>query len=199
LGRARIDTVPPLAAQSFEHSAAEMLDRLSAKLHRGPPSAAPITADLLTEYFGVNPEQIRAHHQFYNTNLGALVENLVFGFLDAHSPLATTRKVHDGKLELADITLGVPPGADPAAPPGLPPIAIEVKYRYGSQDSKQVKATASYAQRLTQLGYEPLMWVFRDDSAPKNLTTCRHAGWQVLEAGDAFDWLAQQCQGLLTR
>jgi hypothetical protein len=189
----------PHVAQSFDTEATTLISALAEKLALGPPSDANIAPDLLTEHFGIAPEQIRAHHQFYNTNLGMLVESLVYGFLEAHSSLPVTRKLKDGKFELADIVHGQSP--DGTDRDGVihfssgPPTAIEVKYRYGSQDSKHVRSTASRAEVLRGLGFEPLMWVFREDSAASNLHACRQAGWQVVEGPEAFDWLAQQCQG----
>jgi hypothetical protein len=187
------------ATQDFETGAELLISTLERKLSAGPPGDQVIAPDLLTELFGVTPEQIRAHHQFYNTNLGILVENLVFSFLQAYSTLPVTRKLKDGTLELADIVHGQSPdGTDRDGAVHFmssPPTAMEIKYRYGSQDSKHVRSTAQRAQTLVNMGFEPLMWIFREDSAPSNLHACKNAGWRVVEGPEAFDWLAQQCRG----
>lgn len=198
-------TAAPEAAESFEQRANSSLERLTTAIATGPKAPTEFVSDILMDLVGLTPAIVRSHHQYFNSKLGACVESILLGFLQTHSPRTAISKLRDGRNELADIVLGAP-STDLGSPATVsdqrqfhdqaqPPHAIEVKYRYGSLDYKHLKSTTDRAKILSELGYQPLMWIFRDNSAPRNLRACRAAGWEVVEGPEAFDWLASQCQG----
>jgi hypothetical protein len=83
--------------------------------------------------------------------------------------------IREGSDEICDLVVG----AD----------AIDTKYRIGSGDSGTLKKFRHYGQRLTNLGFRPVLLILRTDNLPQAIGACIVGGWTVFAGSDAFLYL----------
>jgi hypothetical protein len=62
--------------------------------------------------------------------------------------------------------------------------AIDTKYRVGSGDSGTLKKFKQYGEKLTALGFTPVLLILREDNLSAAIAACNTGGWRVY-AGDA--------------
>lgn len=132
------------------------------------------------ELLGVTNEMKKRHPQRCGKLLGETWQKVVTAYLDIYSPSGIGDAVRFDTRRPTDVVVDS--------------VAIDTKYRFGSGDNNTITHLVETSRSLRALGYRPVMIILRDDSLRGALNRFRLAGWEVAEANNAFDVLADLCR-----
>ncbi|MEM1000238.1 MAG: restriction endonuclease [Bacteroidota bacterium] len=132
--------------------------------------------DLLMDLFGIDDHRKSENSQYWGRELGKCWEKLVV-VLFRLSAVDFTPSIKEGRSELADFCSG----SD----------AIDTKYRIGSGDAGTLKKFASNAEKLTALGYRPVLLILRTDNLAAAISKCRSGGWDIRVGEETFVYIHQ--------
>lgn len=129
--------------------------------------------DIIMDLFDISPSLKRENRQYWGRELGMLFELLtcnIFEQVKGYQP-----KERIGKDAPFDFILNK--------------MAIDTKYRIGSGDSGTLKKFKKYANDLKQMGYEPVILLFRTDNLPAAITACVNGGWKIIQGEDCLNFI----------
>ena len=69
--------------------------------------------------------------------------------------------------------------------------AIDTKYRVGSGDSGTLKKFKQYGKMISELGYEPVFLMVREDNLPAAMTAISQGGWTIFTGQDSFEFITK--------
>jgi hypothetical protein len=133
-------------------------------------------SDLLMEIFNITPEIKRENRQYWGRELGMLFELVCTEIFKSSKGFQPKEKM----------------GADSPYDFIYENMAIDTKYRIGSGDSGTLKKFKKYAEDLKNLGYIPVILLFRDDSLPAAITACTTGGWTLFTAKECFEFIIRE-------
>lgn len=121
--------------------------------------------DVLMDVFGITPELKRENRQYWGTELGRCWESLVCTLFE---------------LTAEDYEPGLKIGDESPCDCILGRDAIDAKYRCGSGDAKTLKKFKKNGIDLTQLKYNPIVLILRDDNLPAAMSAFKSGEWRIL-------------------
>jgi len=130
--------------------------------------------DVLMDVFGLLPAVKREHRQYWGRELGMCWQRIVTELFRANVKNFKPG-YREGEDELCDLIAKRD--------------ALDTKYRIGSGDAGTLKKFRQYGERLTNLGFRPVMLILRDDNLPDALSACRAGGWTVLTGSATFQYI----------
>ena len=133
--------------------------------------------DVLMDVFGITPDLKRENRQYWGRELGKCWERIVC-------------KVFELKCENYKSALKV--GDDEPCDCIVGTDAMEAKYRIGSGDSGFSKKIRQYGKDLTELKYNPIILILREDNLPSAISTCKKAGWNVYIGEQTFQYISEK-------
>jgi hypothetical protein len=132
--------------------------------------------DVVMDLFGLLPQVKRENRQYWGRELGMcwqlIVTELFRATVGAFRP-----GYREGKDELCDLISGKD--------------AIDTKYRVGSGDAGTLKKFKQYGEKLTQLGFTPVLLIVREDNLPAAIGACNAGGWKVYTGEATFQYINQ--------
>ncbi|MNU30449.1 hypothetical protein D3C71_189490 [compost metagenome] len=126
----------------------------------------PERDDLLMRVFKITPEIKKRNMQYWSRHLGFAWEKLLKAALSEADKTAVFPLPGD-KQKPCDMIAGE--------------MAIDAKYRIGSGDSGTLQKLQKNGRILHELGYKPVLLIFRDDSLASSLAAARGGGWTIYE------------------
>lgn len=133
--------------------------------------------DLLMDAFGLSSETKRENRQYWGRELGMCWQLMVDNVMKVYG------RDYQPALRI---------GADEPCDMIISRYAIDTKYRLGSGDSGTLKKLRQYGSLLTEMGYEPVCLLAREDSLNQALAALQTGGWKVFSGQDAFDFIRYQ-------
>lgn len=133
--------------------------------------------DLLMDAFGLSSTIKRQNRQYWGRELGMCWQLLVDNVMKTYG--------HNYK----------PPfriGQDEPCDMIIRHYAIDTKYRLGSGDSGTLKKFKQNGAILSNMGYQPLCLLAREDSLPYAISALQSGGWTVLTGQDSYDFVLEQ-------
>lgn len=178
----------PTVADERRTATGQTLDRLSDELRlvlaqcRAGMDAKEYSeestlVDPLMTALGVTLSDKRAHPQFFGQMLGMCWEQLVYRLLGETTPQFKP-PVRVGRLEPCDFVLR--------------DMAVDMKYRIGSGDSRTIRNIRRNGRFLTELGLRPHLAILRTDSMQSSLDSLRLGGWTILEGQETVDFVSRE-------
>ena len=135
--------------------------------------------DPIMNIFNIHPDLKRENRQYWGRELGKFWERLVVAIFKNTRPDLFKPAQQFGRDEPFDLIVGK--------------YAIDTKYRVGSGDSGTLKKFKQYGQLITDLGYEPVFLMVRDDNLPAAMTAIHQGGWTVYTGEDSFNFISKIC------
>lgn len=133
--------------------------------------------DPIMNLFNITPELKRENRQYWGRELGMFWERLVIAIFKNTRPDLFEAAQYFGRDEPYDFIVGK--------------YAIDTKYRVGSGDSGTLKKFKQYGEMISNLGYEPVFLMVRDDNLPAAMTAIRQGGWTVYTGEDSFNFISE--------
>lgn len=133
--------------------------------------------DCLMQVFGLTQVAKVQNKQYWGRELGMCWQRLV---------------VHLSKDRCKDFGSPIKDGADEICDLLIGKDAIDTKYRIGSGDSGTLKKFKQYGQKLTKIGYRPVVLILRTDNLPAAITACRAGGWKVIDGDNSFAYIKEK-------
>lgn len=135
--------------------------------------------DPIMNLFNIDPELKRENRQYWGRELGKFWERFVVAIFKHARPDLYKPAQQFGRDEPFDLIVGN--------------YAIDTKYRVGSGDSGTLKKFKQYGKMITDLGFEPVFLMVREDNLPAAMTAIYQGGWTVYTGEDSFDFISNTC------
>lgn len=133
--------------------------------------------DCLMQVFGLTQMAKVQNRQYWGRELGMCWQRLIV-HLSKERCENFNNPIREGSDEMCDLVIGKD--------------AIDTKYRIGSGDSGTLKKFKQYGQRLTKMGFRPVLLILRTDNLPAAITACRVGGWKVIEGDESFAYIEEK-------
>jgi hypothetical protein len=133
-----------------------------------------VELDDLMLIFGLTQEIKAQNKQYWGRELGMCWQRLIVQ-LCQHTCEDFGEPIKEGADEICDLILGND--------------AIDTKYRIGSGDSGTLKKFKQDGKRLQELGYNPVLLIFRNDNLPAAITACINGGWTIIQGLEAYNYI----------
>jgi len=132
--------------------------------------------DPIMNIFNISPELKRENRQYWGRELGKFWERLVVAIFKNTRPDLFKPAQQFGRDEPFDLIVGN--------------YAIDTKYRVGSGDSGTLKKFKQYGKMISDLGYEPVFLMVRDDNLPAAITAIHQGGWTVYTGEETLNFIS---------
>ena len=134
--------------------------------------------DLLMDLYGITPEIKRENKQYWGRELGMLFELMCTEIFKTTKEFKPKEKIgNDAPYDFIYDSL-----------------AIDTKYRIGSGDAGTLKKFKQYAKELKDMGYTPVILLFRTDNLPAAITACINGGWKIYMGEDCFNFIKEKAK-----
>jgi hypothetical protein len=133
--------------------------------------------DLLMDAFGLTSASKRENRQYWGRELGMCWQMLVSHVLETHGQNYRP-PFRIGQDEPCDMIIGH--------------YAIDTKYRLGSGDSGTLKKFRQNGGLLTEMGFQPLCLLAREDNLPHAIAALQSGGWMIKTGEESFDFIQEQ-------